>query len=162
MRMDQEKLFLETVRENRDRMFRIAMSLLHAGADAEDAVSAAVEATWKHFHSIRNPEALSAYMTRSVVNAAKDELRRRKRTVPLETVEQTLTAEDRQDPLFEYICELEEKYRLPLILRMQERMTEKEIAAALRIPRGTVSTRINRALTILKEQMSKEETVHAE
>ena len=162
MRMDQEKLFLETVRENRDRMFRIAMSLLHAGADAEDAVSAAVEATWKHFHSIRNPEALSAYMTRSVVNAARDELRRRKRTVPLETVEQTLTAEDRQDPLFEYICELEEKYRLPLILRMQERMTEKEIAAALRIPRGTVSTRINRALTILKEQMSKEETVHAE
>ena len=162
MRMDQEKLFLETVRENRDRMFRIAMSLLHAGADAEDAVSAAVEATWKHFHSIRNPEALSAYMTRSVVNAARDELRRRKRTVPLETVEQTLTAEDRQDPLFEYICELEEKYRLPLILRMQERMTEKEIAAALRIPRGTVSTRINRALAILKEQMSKEETVHAE
>ena len=162
MRMDQEKLFLETVRENRDRMFRIAMSLLHAGADAEDAVSAAVEATWKHFHSIRNPEALSAYMTRSVVNAARDELRRRKRTVPLETVEQTLTAEDRQDPLFEYICELEEKYRLPLILRMQERMTEKEIAAVLRIPRGTVSTRINRALTILKEQMSKEETVHAE
>ena len=162
MRMDQEKLFLETVRENRDRMFRIAMSLLHAGADAEDAVSAAVEATWKHFHSIRNPEALSAYMTRSVVNAARDELRRRKRTVPLETVEQTLTAEDRTDPLFEYICELEEKYRLPLILRIQERMTEKEIAAALRIPRGTVSTRINRALTILKEQMSKEETVHAE
>ena len=28
--MDQEKTFLAAVRENRDKMFRIAMSLLHA------------------------------------------------------------------------------------------------------------------------------------
>ena len=48
MDQNQERIFLETVRENRDRMFRIAMSLLHAPADAEDAVSAAVESTWKH------------------------------------------------------------------------------------------------------------------
>ena len=41
--MDQEKIFLDAVRENRDKMFRIAMSLLHVPADAEDAVSAAVE-----------------------------------------------------------------------------------------------------------------------
>ena len=159
--MDHEKIFLEAVRENRDRMFRIAMSLLHVPADAEDAVSAAVEATWKHLHGIRNPEALSSYLVRSAVNAAKDELRRRKRTVPMEIVEQTAAAENRDDPLFLYVCGLEDKYRLPLILRMQERMTEKEIAAALRIPRGTVSSRIRSALKILKEQMEKEDTDYA-
>ena len=162
MNQDQERLFLGTVRENRDKMFRIAMSLLHAGADAEDAVSAAVEATWKHFHEIRDPKAVAGYLVRSAINAAKDELRRRKRTVPLESVEDTLAAENRNDLLFEYICGLEEKYRLPLILRMQEQMTEKEIAAALRIPRGTVSTRLKRALNILKEQMTKEGPAHAE
>ena len=160
--MDQEKIFLDAIRENRDKMFRIAMCLLHVPADAEDAVSAAVESTWKHLHSIRNPEALSAYLVRSAINAARDELRHRKRTVSLESVEQTLAAEDRKDPLFEYICGLEEKLRLPLILRMQERMTEQEIASALRLPRGTVSSRIQRALKILKEQMTKEETVHVE
>ena len=151
--MDQEQLFLAAVRENRDKMFRIAMSLLHAGADAEDAV----EATWKHFHTIRNPEAISAYLVRSVINISKSELRRRKPRVPLESVEHLLVSDTGSDPLFEYICGLEEKYRLPLVLRMQEKMTDREIAAALHIPRGTVSTRINRALKILKEQMTKED-----
>ena len=154
--MDQEKVFLAAVRENRDKMFRIAMSLLHVPADAEDAVSSAVESTWKHFHTIRNTDALSAYLVRSAVNAARSELRRRKPSVPLESVENTLPADSGSDRLFEYICGLEEKLRLPLILRMQERMTEQEIAAVLHIPRGTVSTRINRALKILKEQMTKE------
>ena len=162
MKQEQEKVFLETVRENRDRMFRIAMSMLHAAANAEDAVSAAVESTWKHLHSIRNPEALSSYLVRSAVNAARDELRRRKRTVPLEDIEQTPVPANRDDPLFEYVCGLEEKYRLPLILKMQERMTEQEIASALRIPRGTVSSRIGHALKILKEELSREETAHAE
>lgn len=155
--MDQEKTFLAAVRENRDKMFRIAMSLLHAPADAEDAVSSAVESTWKHLHAIRNPEAVSAYLVRSVINTAKSELRRRKPRVPLENVEHLLASDTGSDPLFEYICGLEEKYRLPLVLRMQEKMTDREIAAALHIPRGTVSTRINRALKILKEQMTKED-----
>lgn len=160
--MDQEKTFLAAVRENRDKMFRIAMSLLHVPADAEDAVSSAVESTWRHFHTIRNSEAVSAYLVRSTINAAKSELRRRKPSVPMESVEHMLVSEEEKDPLFEYICGLEDKLRLPLILRMQERMTEQEIAAALRIPRGTVSTRINRALKILREQMTKEDASYAE
>ena len=160
--MDQEKTFLAAVRENRDKMFRIAMSLLHVPADAEDAVSSAVESTWRHFHTIRNSEAVSAYLVRSTINAAKSELRRRKPSVPMESVEHMLVSEEEKDPLFEYICGLEDKLRLPLILRMQERMSEQEIAAALRIPRGTVSTRINRALKILREQMTKEDASYAE
>ena len=31
--MDKEKIFLDAVRENRDKMFRIAMSLLYVPAD---------------------------------------------------------------------------------------------------------------------------------
>ena len=41
-------------------------------------------------------------------------------------------------------------------------MTEQEISAALRIPRGTVSTRIRHALKVLKEQMEKEVPCDAE
>lgn len=160
--MDRERLFLETVQENRDRMYRVAMSLLHSGADAEDAVSAAVENAWNHLGRLRNPDALSAYLVRCTVNAAKNELRRRSRLVPLDSVPESGAADPRSERLFEYICGLEEKYRLPLVLRMQERMTEAEIASVLRIPRGTVSTRITRALNILKEQMTEEDAFHAE
>ena len=160
--MDQERHFLDTVRKNRDRMYRVAMSYLHTGADAEDAVSAAVEAAWTHFWKLRNPDALGPYLIRCVINASKNELRRRKRLVPLDSVQESLITEKTGDLLFEYICGLEDKYRIPLILRMQERMTEKEIAEVLRVPRGTVSTRISRALNELKKQMAKEGIVYAE
>lgn len=160
--MDQERHFLDTVRKNRDRMYRVAMSYLHTGADAEDAVSAAVEAAWTHFWKLRNPDALGPYLIRCVINASKNELRRRKRLVPLDSVKESLITDRTGDLLFEYICGLEDKYRIPLILRMQERMTEKEIAEVLRVPRGTVSTRISRALNELKKQMAKEGIVYAE
>ncbi len=160
--MDREGHFLETVRQTRNRMYRVAMSYLHAEADAEDAVSAAIEAAWNHLGQIRNPDMLGTYLVRCVINSAKNELRRRKRLVPLETVRESLVAEKNGDRLFEYICNLEDKYRIPLILKMQERMTEQEIASVLRIPRGTVSSRINHALKILKDQMTKEGLNHAE
>ena len=160
--MDQERHFLDTVRKNRDRMYRMAMSYLHTGADAEDAVSAAVEAAWTHFWKLRNPDALGPYLIRCVINASKNELRRRKRLVPLDSVKESLITDRTGDLLFEYICGLEDKYRIPLILKMQERMTEKEIAEVLRVPRGTVSTRISRALNELRKQMAKEGIVYAE
>ena len=160
--MDQERHFLDTVRKNRDRMYRVAMSYLHTGADAEDAVSAAVEAAWTHFWKLRNPDALGPYLIRCVINASKNELRRRKRLVPLDSVKESLITDRTGDLLFEYICGLEGKYRIPLILKMQERMTEKEIAEVLRVPRGTVSTRISRALNELRKQMAKEGIVYAE
>ena len=141
--MDRERHFLETVRENRDRMFRVAMGFL-------------LESAWNHLALIRNPDALGAYLVRCVVNSSKNELRRRKKFVPLDAVPENRAAEKSGDLLFDYICGLEDKYRIPLILKMQERMTEKEIASVFRIPRGTVSTRIGHALKILRENLEKE------
>ena len=75
-----EQLFIDAVKAKRQAMWRVAFHLLRSEADAEDAVSAAVESTWKHLPRIRTKEALPGYLMRSVINAAHDELRRRKRT----------------------------------------------------------------------------------
>ena len=84
------QVFIETVQDRRQAMFRVACSILRSAADAEDAVSAAVESAWRHLPRIRTREALPAYLMRSVINAARDELRRRKRTVPIEPLEKVL------------------------------------------------------------------------
>ena len=83
MEQEREQAFIDAVREGKHRMYRVALGYLHSPQDAEDAVSEAVEATWKKLKHIRDPEALPAYLMRSVINAAHDELRRRKRTVPI-------------------------------------------------------------------------------
>ena len=151
------QLFIETVQARRQAMFRVAFSLLRSGADAEDAVSAAVESTWRHLPRIRTKEALPAYLMRSVINAAHDELRRRKRTVPIEPLENVLEAPEPGRGIADYVAGMDEKYRLPLLLKYDEEMQEKEIAVILRIPRGTVSSRIARGLEMIRKDMKKED-----
>ena len=160
MNDQKEEFFVETVRARRQSLYRIAFHILHAEADAEDAVSAAVENTWRHLARIRTMEAVPAYLMRSVVNAAHDELRRRKRLTSLKPMEDVLEAPEGKKGIGEYVSGLEEKYRLPLLLKFDEELQEKEIAMILHIPRGTVSSRISRALKILREEMSKEENGH--
>ena len=151
--------FTETVQEKRALMYRVAYGITRSEADAEDAVSAAVEATWKRMERLRDPEALPIYLIKSTVNAARGILRKRKHTVPLETVENTIAA-DRQDAgIADMLAGLKEKYRLPLLLKYGEDLPEKEIAQLLHIPRGTVSSRIARGLAQLRIEM-KEETGH--
>ena len=161
MRDQYEQLFIEAVRTRRRAMWRVAYSLLRSDADAEDAVSAAVESVWKHLPRIRTKEALPAYLMRSVINAAHDELRKRKHTAPLEPLENVLEAPKADRGISDYLTALDEKYRLPLLLKFDEEMQEKEIAAALHLPRGTVSSRIARGLEMIRKEMKKEEAQDA-
>ena len=163
-----EQLFIDAVRTKRQAMWRVAYSLLRSEADAEDAVSVAVESVWKHLPRIRThlprirtEEALPAYLMRSVINAAHDELRRRKRTVPIEPLENVLEAPEADRGIADYVARMDEKYRLPILLKFDEGMQEKEIAAALRLPRGTVSSRIARGLEMIRKDMKKEEAEYA-
>ncbi len=52
------------------------------------------------------------------------------------------------------IAELPLRYRVPLVLRDVEDLSYEEIAAALGCPEGTVKSRINRARTLLREQLA--------
>ncbi len=155
------QVFIETVQDRRQAMFRVACSILRSAADAEDAVSAAVESAWRHLPRIRTREALPAYLMRSVINAARDELRRRKRTVPIEPLEKVLEAPETDRGIADYVARMDEKYRLPLLLKYDEEMQEKEIAAILRLPRGTVSSRISRGLEMIRKDVKKEEAEDA-
>ena len=159
MRLDElrEQRFVAAVRERRQAMWRVARSMLHSDADAEDAVSAAVEAAWRHLVRLRSPDALPAYLMRCTVNAARDELRRRRHTVPLEPLEAVLEAPAADRGISGYLSHMDEKYRLPLLLKFDEELQEKEIALILHIPRGTVSSRISRGLEMLRRDMDKEE-----
>ncbi len=154
-----EQLFVDAVREKRRGLWRMAFSILRSEADAEDAVSAGVERTWQKLARIRTDEAIPAYLTRSVINAAHDELRRRKRLTPLEPLEDVLPAPE-DGGITGYLSSLEEKYRLPILLKFDQELPEKEIARILRIPRGTVSSRITRGVDMIRRQMQQEEKDH--
>ncbi|MGI6726882.1 MAG: RNA polymerase sigma factor [Christensenellales bacterium] len=75
----QRDCFLQAVEERKHSMYRVALMMLRRPADAEDAVSDAVEAAWRRLHGIRDLEALPAYLMRSTINACHAVLRKRRR-----------------------------------------------------------------------------------
>lgn len=154
-----EHLFVETVQVRRQAMYRVAYGILRSAADAEDAVSAAVEAVWRRLNSLRSADALPAYLMRATINTARSELRKRCRVIPVEDVYDSAAPQD--GDVAGYISHMAEKYRLPLMLKFGEGMNEREIAAVLRLPRGTVSSRISRGLTMLRKDLTEEEWDHA-
>ena len=52
---------------------------------------------------------------------------------------------------------LPENHRLVMTLRYGENMSLDEIAAALRMPKGSVSSRLSRARALLAEKLREEE-----
>lgn len=159
-REERERRFVLDVRRCRDGMYRVALSMMRAPQDAEDAVSMAVEAAWAHLERMRDMEALPGYLMRCAVNSCHQIMRRKRRETSVEALSETLPATEASSQVWEYLNGLPEKYRLPLILRYSEGMRETEIAGILRITRSGVSSRIQRGLRMLKQQMKGEGSAH--
>lgn len=149
--------FLQAVEERKHAMYRVALMMLRHPADAEDAVSDAVEATWRRISAIRDLDALPAYLMRSAINACHAVLRKRRRETAMEALEHYLPAVLDETPVWMYLGSLKERYQLPLMLRYSENMTDQEIAKILKIPRGTVSSLLSRGLKLLRKQIEMEE-----
>lgn len=62
-------------------------------------------------------------------------------------------APENSSELYEAVMGLEQKYRLPVVLYYIEGFRTAEIAAMLRLPEGTVKTRLRRAREILRKEL---------
>ena len=108
------------------------------------------------------PALFETWITRILINACHNELRRRKRFHPGgdEALPDTAGPDAYEHlPLKEAIRRLPEELRSVVILRFFSGCTQAETAAALRIPQGTAATRQKRALALLKLELGEEEQV---
>ncbi len=150
-----DALFTAAIQAHHAAMYRLAYTMLRNAADAEDAASAAILLTYQAARRIRDWNAIKPYLMQVTVNACHATLRKRKKETVAELNENTATAPD-ETPIWVYIHQLPLNLRVVLQLRYGEGMPIKDISKALRIPQGTVSTRLTRGQKMLREQMEKE------
>ena len=145
--MDVLKLF----HRYRDDVYRLAVSYTRCAQEAEDVCQTvflkAMEA------DNLEPGREKAWLMQVTANECRDLLRSSwwKRTVPLETAFQ-IPGEQRDDTL-RVVMKLPPRYRVVLYLHYYEQYTTAEIATLLKIPRGTVSTRLSRGREMLKKML---------
>ena len=134
--------------ENRYEMLRFVMSLVENYADAEDVVGEAIIKVLEKREQLRYAEKLKSWTMTIVANCAKDLLKKRNRIsfVNIEEVE----IKDEQDfvgecdELWSIIQQFSVEYRMVLVLYYYNEFTIEEISKALKIPIGTVKSRLAR------------------
>ncbi len=144
-----------------DMIFRVAFSMLKSREDADDVTQNVLLALYQTDKAFHDGEHLKAWLIRVTVNECRKMLRSpwRRRTGPLEdwVAEMPFQApEDRA--LFWAIMDLDTKYRTVIVLHYYEGYAIAEIADILRIPAGTVGTRLARAREKLKFTLTEAES----
>ena len=153
--MDKEE-FAARVVEMRDTLYRVAASLLRREVDREDAVSEAIAKALVKLPGLRSPEAFQAWMVRILINECYNVIRRSKREISVDTVPDVYFAPEDSKELFKAFLELEEKYRLPMVLHYVEGYGVEEVARMLRRPEGTIKSQLMRGRKMLRDALDGE------
>ena len=135
----------------RDDVYRLAVNYTRNTAEAED-VCQTVFLKLLEQGSV-TPGKEKAWLMQVTANQCRDLLRSSwwKRTVPLEQAVQAQPQET--DETIHMLRRLPPKYRVVLYLHYYEQYTTTEIAQLLKIPTGTVSTRLKRGRDQLKSML---------
>jgi RNA polymerase sigma-70 factor (ECF subfamily) len=143
--------------------FRVAYSVLRQREDAEDVAQDALVRACRRFGQLRSRERFRAWLVRMTWRLALDrqraDRRRARREVaaqpgPGPTTGDPAVARERTERLWTAIERLPEKLRLAIVLAGIEGHDVREVAALLRLPEGTVKSRLFLARKRLREALS--------
>ena len=158
------------VRTYQGMAFRTAYVLAGNAADAEEAAQDGFVKAHRALGRFRRGAALKPWLLRIVANEARNRRRsaaRRERLTlraatqdrPGDAVpspEAALLAGEERGHLLEAVNRLSDEHRLAIACRYFLDLSEEETAAALGCPRGTVKSRLSRALERLRERMEED------
>ena len=154
--LDRER-FVTQVTELQETLYRTARSILRNEQDAQDAVQEAVTQAFARLHTLRDPAKFKPWLLRILVNTCYDACRRRRSTVYLEAVEETLAApqsdcEERMS-LWSAVMRLPEEQKAVVTLFYYEDLPIRAISEVLGVTQGTVKTRLSRARGRLRQML---------
>ena len=147
--------FALLLQQEADIGYRLAYMVLHERSAAEDAFQDASIRAWRDLHQMRDRSRWRPWFRQIVVNAARDRARRAIRRPEAELNEGIATPNDTAAipallDLRAAFLTLDPTDRAILALRYGTGLEIAEIAAAVRMPVGTVKSRVHRALAKLR------------
>lgn len=142
-----------TVNAYSDTLFRVAYTVLHSSADAEDTVQEVFIKLIERADKFNDPEHEKAWLIRVTVNMAKNKRKKLSRqSIPLDECQQEYI-EPNDGELLKAVLSLDEKYSTVLHLHYYEGYSISEIGHILSIPAATVGTRLARARIALRKKL---------
>jgi RNA polymerase sigma-70 factor (ECF subfamily) len=150
--------FEQLVERHQHRLFTLAARTLGSQDEAADAVQEALIRAWLGLPRFRGGSLFSTWLYRICLNAAHDQ-RLKRRTEPLDEVREPADPQDAfvtselSGDLQRALTELDEDYRVAVVLFDILGCSYSEIAAMTDVPEGTVKSRIFRGRSQLAERL---------
>jgi RNA polymerase sigma-70 factor (ECF subfamily) len=159
MDADLEREFEVRLAESSTLAFRVAYGVLRNREDAEDVAQEAFTRAHRHFATLRERERFRAWLVRITWRLAIDRQRAEKRRTLREllhhrqqhAVRDEVVQRERADRLWRAIDSLPERLRLVVVMAGIEEHNLREVASLLKLPEGTVKSRLFHARQRLKE-----------
>lgn len=161
--------FERVMRQNNQRLFRVARAVLRDDAEAEDAVQEAYVSAFSRYDELEEKASLSSWLARVTVNEAIDRLRKRRRSDSVTRddsdggpswraggsgspgPEDVAAARELRVVLERAVDSLPDTLRPVLVMRDIEGMSSAETGAALEVSETVVRVRLHRARAQLRE-----------
>jgi RNA polymerase sigma-70 factor, ECF subfamily len=155
------------VREYFPYIRRLAFSILDDFPEADDIAQETFISAHRALTGFRNEADPKTWLTAIAVNACRGRLRKRKAHQLLTSTLQSLHLQKRVSPtteehmiqteadqsIWQAVDNLDEKHRIPIILRYVHELNVPEIARILHIDQGTVHSRLHYARRRLHDQL---------
>ena len=160
VRTKDKELYLEIVLRYQEKLLRYAINLIQDRPKAEDAVQESFIKAFINLNSFNLKMKFSSWIYRIVHNQVMNTFNKYKKELPLldnidfdseKNLELDFTKKEIQEKVNRCINKMSFIYSEPLSLYYIEEKSYEEISDILRLPVGTVGTRINRAKVMMKK-----------
>lgn len=141
-----DQAFVELMELQKQNMYKVARSYLRSPEDIADAIQDTIITCYEKIDGLKEPKFFKTWLIRILINKCKDIIRAEKRESLLEVFpEQEEVCMAFQNCEFEELMnQMDEKYRIILLLYYAEGFKIREISQILELEESTVKTRLVR------------------
>ena len=143
-------------------LIRLAVVMLGDKAAAEDVVREAFCGLYRRWNQLSDTDKALSYVRSSVINGCRSALRKRRLPLRLrwepagESAESAVLISEEHQEVLAAMRRLPVRQREAVVLRFYLDLGEEEIAASMRVTRGTVKSTTSRALAALGRMLGEQ------
>lgn len=166
-----DQAFVELIEENKQAMYKVAVGILKNDFDAADAIQQSILTCYEKLKELKKAQYFKTWLLRILINNCNQMLREQKKVVGIEDyygaedtkgkkAEEKIAAQPGaatiNEDFLELLDQMEQQYRVVLILYYVEEMNIREISQILQMNENTVKTRLSRGRGVYKKLYLKE------
>lgn len=148
--------FTRLVLESEETLYKVSMSMLKNEKDCEDAVQTAILTAYEKLNTLKNEEFFKTWIVRILINACNKQLNSRKKIVDIkdyQNISETSNFSPEELEVRLAVEKLPLKIRQVVVLYYTEGFSVKDIKDILKIPEGTVKSRLSKGRELLKLEL---------